>query len=266
MVFLLERAKLVVEGAGAVGVAALLGRAAGRLARRGRRSWSCRAGTSTPGCSPRWRVGTRAKPGGGSCCWPAARPARLAGAAAGAGRRAPREPARRPAHPRGVRPARARDRGPAGARDARPRPRAAGLRRRPPGGLRRAATRCGRRASGPFRASSTSAPTMRLRSSASGCHCTPSTNRRRGRLDRLGQVVERRVPGDLEPFADRRDPLVVVGLGGVELLAGRARGERAGGQTDVVVGALEAARPAPVLLVTELLGQVLARACRRRRR
>ena len=66
MVFLLERAKLVVEGAGAVGVAALLsGRVAGP--RAGARRWSCcRAATSTPGCWRRSRAATRARPGGGS--------------------------------------------------------------------------------------------------------------------------------------------------------------------------------------------------------
>ncbi len=78
------------------------------------------------------------------------------------------------------------------------------------------------------------------------------------RLDRLGQAVERRVPGDLEAVADGGDPLVVMGLGGVQLLAGGARGERAGGQAHVVVGAVEAARGPAVLLVAELVGQVLA--------
>ena len=50
-----------------------------------------------------------------------------------------------------------------------------------------------------------------------------------------------------------------MGLGGVDLLAGGTRGERAGGEADVVVGVLEAAQRAPVLLVTELLGQMLAK-------
>ncbi len=70
MVFLLERAKLVVEGAGAVGVAALLSGRVPRPRRRGRPWSSSRAATSTPGCSPRWRAGTRARPVGGSCCSP----------------------------------------------------------------------------------------------------------------------------------------------------------------------------------------------------
>ena len=50
MVFLLERAKLVVEGAGAVGVAALLsGRCRARRRPTGRRWSCCPAATSTPG-------------------------------------------------------------------------------------------------------------------------------------------------------------------------------------------------------------------------
>ena len=52
MVLLLERAKLVVEGAGAVGVAALLGGQVARRAAAGRRSWCSPAATSTPACSP----------------------------------------------------------------------------------------------------------------------------------------------------------------------------------------------------------------------
>ena len=76
MVFLLERAKLVVEGAGAVGAAALLsGRLRARRRRTGRRSSCCRAATSTPGCWPRWPAGTRARRAGGSCCSPACRTA-----------------------------------------------------------------------------------------------------------------------------------------------------------------------------------------------
>ena len=69
MVFLLERTKLVVEGAGAVGVAALL---CGRLTpATAVPRWPCsRGATWTPGCSRRWPAATRAKPGGGSCCWP----------------------------------------------------------------------------------------------------------------------------------------------------------------------------------------------------
>ena len=69
MVFLLERAKLVVEGAGAVGVAALLSgrvRAGGRAARS---RWCCPAATSTPGCWRRSCAVTRARSAGGWCCW-----------------------------------------------------------------------------------------------------------------------------------------------------------------------------------------------------
>ena len=54
----MEKAKLVVEGAGAVGVAALLSGATD-AAEHGRRSSSSAAATSTPGCS-RWsRAATR---------------------------------------------------------------------------------------------------------------------------------------------------------------------------------------------------------------
>ena len=49
-----------------------------------------------------------------------------------------------------------------------------------------------------------------------------------------------------------------MGLGAVQLFAGGAGGERAGGQAHVVVGSLERARGAAVLLVAELVGQVLA--------
>ena len=65
MVLLLERAKLVVEGAGAVGVAALRRRRdrAGRA--RARRSSSSRAATSTPACSRPSRCGTRPRRAGG---------------------------------------------------------------------------------------------------------------------------------------------------------------------------------------------------------
>ena len=67
MVLLLERAKLVVEGAGAVGVAALLTGAVDRPRSAGRRASCSAAGTPTPGCSPPSRGCTRAAPGGGSC-------------------------------------------------------------------------------------------------------------------------------------------------------------------------------------------------------
>ena len=46
-------------------------------------------------------------------------------------------------------------------------------------------------------------------------------------------------------------------------LARGARGERALGERDVVVGAVEGAEHAPVLLVADVLGEVLDRACRR---
>ena len=70
MVFLIERAKLVVEGAGAVGVAALL---TGRLSGSsppGTTVVILSGGTSTPGCSRRWRAGTRARRAGDWFCSP----------------------------------------------------------------------------------------------------------------------------------------------------------------------------------------------------
>ena len=67
MVVLLERCKLVVEGAGAVGVAALLG---GRVepAARARPSRSSPAGTSTRACCCRSPAGTRRSRAAGSSC------------------------------------------------------------------------------------------------------------------------------------------------------------------------------------------------------
>jgi len=46
------------------------------------------------------------------------------------------------------------------------------------------------------------------------------------RLDRFGQVVEGRMPAHLEPFPEHRDPLVVMGLGHMHLLAGGPGRER----------------------------------------
>ena len=77
MALLLERCKLVVEGAGAVGVAALLG---GQVEppSTARPSRSSPAATSTPACSPRSRAGTRPRPGAGSSRSPASRTGRAA--------------------------------------------------------------------------------------------------------------------------------------------------------------------------------------------
>ena len=68
MVVLMEKAKLVVEGAGAVGVAALLGRH--DRARRARHDGasSSAAATSMPACWPRSRAATRARPAAASSC------------------------------------------------------------------------------------------------------------------------------------------------------------------------------------------------------
>ena len=72
-----------------------------------------------------------------------------------------------------------------------------------------------RRAAYASRAASTSAPITGLVASASGCHWTPSAKRASGsldRLDRLGQLVERRARADARPFAEPVDALVVVRL------------------------------------------------------
>ena len=61
----MEKAKLVVEGAGAVGVAALLGRQTAP-AGAARRSSCSAAATSTPACWPRSRAATRARPAAAS--------------------------------------------------------------------------------------------------------------------------------------------------------------------------------------------------------
>ena len=68
MVLLIERAKLVVEGAGAVGVAALLAPLAKPVG-GGRRPSSCSpAATSTPGCSRSSRAVTRPRSDGACAC------------------------------------------------------------------------------------------------------------------------------------------------------------------------------------------------------
>ena len=140
MVFLLERAKLVVEGAGAVGVAALL---CGRL--RGARRWrhdrrDPLGRQRRPGSArPRSRAATRARSGRRLVLLARLpdRPGSLARLLALVGEQR-REPPRRHPYPRGPRPPRARDRGAARARDARPGPRAGRDRGDPRRGLRRA--------------------------------------------------------------------------------------------------------------------------------
>jgi hypothetical protein len=77
------------------------------------------------------------------------------------------------------------------------------------------------------------------------------------RLDRLGQVVDRRPAGDRQPVADPLDALVVVRLGAVELLARDPRRERALRQPDVVVRVVERAERAPVVLVAVVVREVL---------
>ena len=120
MVMLLERTKLVVEGAGAVAVAALMqGRV--RAARRGRRVRRAvgrqRRRLAAVGVHPPGRDGRRPPDGAVDG---RARPARRAGGPAAGGRRARRQHRRRRAPARRHRPARARDRHQAGAADARP--------------------------------------------------------------------------------------------------------------------------------------------------
>ena len=78
-----------------------------------------------------------------------------------------------------------------------------------------------------------------------------------GQLDGLHEVVDGRRAGDHEPLAQLVDALVVMGLGGVQELAGGVRRQRLGDEADVVVGLVEVAGHAPVVLVAEGLGQVL---------
>ena len=102
MVFLLERAKLVAEGAGAVGVAALLaGRVTGEVS--GTTVAVLSGGNVDPGLLA--QVARRHESQAGRRLVTAgddSRPPGLAGAAAVARRRAGRQPARRRAHPRGL--------------------------------------------------------------------------------------------------------------------------------------------------------------------
>ena len=85
MVLLMEKAKLVVEGAGAVGVAALLAGARPPAAATARPSRSSPAATSTPACSPRSRAATRPRRAAASSC--SSRIARPPGRARAAARR-----------------------------------------------------------------------------------------------------------------------------------------------------------------------------------
>ena len=85
-------------------------------------------------------------------------------------------------------------------------------------------------------------------------------------LEHLGQLVERRPARDVEPVADPLDALVVVRLGAVHRLARGARGERAVLEPHVVVGVVERAERAPVVLVPVVRRAGAGRACRRGRR
>ena len=126
MVLLMERCKLVVEGAGAVGVAALLGGQVACAPKRhdgrgavGRQRRPGAAGLDRPPPRDRGRPPARA-------AHPRRRPPGRPGGAARLRRGDGREHRPRLASPRGAGPARAGDRRGAGARDARARARAAG--------------------------------------------------------------------------------------------------------------------------------------------
>ena len=68
MVMLLERTKLVVEGAGAVAVAALMQGRVARARRRRRSAPCCQGATSTRRCCPSASGWARPPPAGGWCC------------------------------------------------------------------------------------------------------------------------------------------------------------------------------------------------------
>ena len=201
MVFLLERAKLVVEGAGAVGVAALLG---GRLAPAdaggtdgrdplGRQRRRRAAGGDRPPPREPGRAAARA-------AGPPARPPRLAGAAAVAGRRAAaRTCSTSSTSARASTCTCARPRCSSCSRRAGPRTRERGAPTRSARPATPSRARCGRRASVPYCAlldqrADHAAALVGLGMPLHAEHEPPP-----GRLDRLGEVVERRVPGDLEP-------------------------------------------------------------------
>lgn len=76
-------------------------------------------------------------------------------------------------------------------------------------------------------------------------------------LDRLGEAVHSRATADLESLAEAIDALVMMGLGRVVSLSGRARSKRAIDQVDVMVGAVESARKPQMFVMAEMLGQVL---------
>jgi len=56
-----------------------------------------------------------------------------------------------------------------------------------------------------------------------------------GSLDRLGQLVEDREPGHLQPLAQLVDALMVVGLRVVDLLARGLGDQRSGSQPNLVI-------------------------------
>ena len=132
IVLLLEKAKLVVEGAGAVGVAALLG-ARTRPAAAGSTVVVLSGGNVDAGPAGRGRAAPRdARRAPARGLHARLGPPGLDGAAARPRRRDRRQPRRGPAHARGRRPPRPRDGRAARARDARARPRRARARRPSP--------------------------------------------------------------------------------------------------------------------------------------
>ena len=127
---------------------------------------------------------------------------------------------------------------------------ARGALRPPPADI--SASRCARRS-----ASVTRAAIRRLVSSASGCHWTPSAKRRSGASKASGSSSM-----DDQPVTSRPSPMRSTAwwwwdFVACDDLARGAGGQRAVGQAHVVVGAVEAARVAPVLVVAVALGQVL---------
>ena len=122
------------------------------------------------------------------------------------------------------------------------------------------AARCADISAEPLRAaaaSATSAAIRRLRSSASGCHWTPSAKRRSGASKASGSSSIDDQPVTSKPSPTRSTPWWWWDfVPWTTSPAVRAASEPSV-QADVVVGAVEGARDAPVLVVAVALGQVL---------
>ena len=115
------------------------------------------------------------------------------------------------------------------------------------------------------RACSTSAPTARLRSSASGCHWTPSTKRQAGASIASGRSVEHpNGRSRLRPSPTSSIALMVVdSCRAPPRPAARAASEP-GVEADVVVGVRRSCRGTAVVLVADEVGQVLVQRAARR--